>query len=453
MSSRGQGAGNSLVALFAAVFLFMFADTVLQTILPVTLKETGAASAGVIGLMVALPQGVGFITALPASAYGDTRGRARMASWAACVATLASLVAVAAVGRSVAWWLLPVLGLGLTRLVVWTSTLATVSTSGDPHMMQGLNGATQRGAAAVAAVATAVVVARQAWSSAYFGIAVSYALLLPLSLIALHRVGEGRDLFPRPTESYRFAAEVVIRDPAMRASSLVGMCAMTVMTLGSSFFALTLDASPRQVASTLAILLLTRDVTSIAVGPLLPQVLRRFGIGGTVVVATACGGVGVAALTIPTQAWPVTAVAAVLQGASICLCIGCTNLLAVGSRGGRAPGSGLRIASSNLGGCVGSLFLPVGMGAVLEHGGRTLLFASAAAVTALLGAGARWSTRSLSLAGDADADGDGSTPPPRAWRPSHRRLDRPPVLQSVPSPTEGNGPTEARTSDPARSKE
>jgi len=428
MSGRGQGAGSSLVALFAVVFLFMFADTVLQTVVPVTLKETGAASASLIGVLVALPQGVGFITALPASAYGDTRGSARMASCAACVAALGSLVAVAAVGRPAAWWLLPVIGLGLTRLVVWTSVLAAVSTSGDPHVMQGWNGATQRGAAAVAAVATAVVVGRQAWSSAYFGIAVSYALLIPLMLIVLRRTGEGRDLLPRPAESYRFATEAVVRDPAIRASSLVALCAMTVMTLGSSFFALTLDASPRQVASTLAILLLTRDVSSIAVGPLLPRVLRRFGIGGTVVLATACCGAGVAALAVPAQAWPVTAVAGVLQGAAICLCIGCTNLLAVGSRGGRVAGPGLRIASSNLGACVGSLFLPIGMGAVLEHGGRTLLFASAAAVTALLGACARWSIRSH-------------------W------LDRPPVLPSVPWPAEGNGPTDARMSDPVRSKE
>jgi hypothetical protein len=412
MRGRGRGAGNPFVALFAEVFLFMFADTVLQTVLPVTLKETGAASAGLIGLLVALPQGIGFITALPAAAYGDTGGRARMASWAACVAALASLVAVAAVGRSVAWWLIPVVGVGLTRLLVWTSTLATVSTSGDPHVMQGLNGATQRGAAALAAVAAAVVVGRQAWSSAYVGIAVSYALLVPLSLIALHRTGEGRDQFPRPAESYRFAAEVVVRDPAMRASSLVGMCSITVMTLSSSFFALTLDASPRQVASTLAILLLTRDVTSIAVGPLLPRVLRRFGIGGTVVLAAACGGAGIAALTVPSRAWPLTAAAAASQGASICLCIGCTNLLAVASRGGRPAGSGLRIAASNLGGCAGSLFLPVGMGAVLEHGGRTLLFVGAAAVTALLGAGARWSIGSLTSAGDRNPVGDSPAPPP-----------------------------------------
>ncbi len=392
----------------------MFADTVLQTVLPVTLKETGAASVGLIGLLVALPQGIGFITALPAAAYGDTGGRARMSSWAACVAVLASLVAVAAVGRSVAWWLIPVVGVGLTRLIVWTSTLAVVAESGDPHVMQGLNGATQRGAAALAAVAAAVVVGRQAWSSAYFGIAISYALLIPLSLIALHRIGGGDDRFPRPAESYRFAAEAVVRDPATRASSLVGMCAITVMTLGSSFFALTLDTSPRQVASTLVLLLLTRDVTSIAVGPLLPRVLRRLGIGGTVVLAAACGGAGIAALAIPSRAWAVTAIAALLQGASICLCIGCTNLLAVGSRGGRAAGSGLRIASSNLGACAGSLFIPVSMGAVLQHGGKTLLFAGVAAATLLLGASARWSIRRATPAASRNEDGDGAAPPPQA---------------------------------------
>ena len=70
--------GGSLVTLFGAVFLFMFADTLLPTVLPVTLKQTGAASAGLIGLLVALPQGIGFLTALPAAARGDTRGRARI---------------------------------------------------------------------------------------------------------------------------------------------------------------------------------------------------------------------------------------------------------------------------------------------------------------------------------------------------------------------------------------
>ncbi len=312
-----------------------------------------------------------------------------------------SLAAVAAAGRPAAWWLLPVLGIGLTRLVVWTSTLAAVAEGGRPHVMQGLNGATQRGAAAVAAVAAALVVGRQAWSSAYLGIAVSYALLVPLSLVALRRRGDGAvagdgavpggDRFPPPARSYQFAAEALASETAMRASALVGVCAVTVMTLGSSFFALTQDGSPRKVAGTLAILLLTRDVTSIAVGPLLPPVLRRLGIGGTVVLAAGCGAAGVAVLTVPAPAWPVLVVAAILQGASICLCIGCTNLLAVGYRGRRAAGPGLRIASSNLGVCVGSLLLPVGMGAVLQHGGRTLLFAAVAAVIALVGAGARWS--------------------------------------------------------------
>jgi predicted MFS family arabinose efflux permease len=399
--SRTPRAGSSLAALFAAVFLFMFADTVLLTILPVTLKQTGAASAGLIGLLVALPQGIGFITALPAAAYGDTRGPARLASWAACLAALASVAAIAAAGRPVAWWLLPVIGIGLARLVVWTSLLAAVSTSGDPPVMQGLNGATQRAAAAVAAVATAVVIGRQAWSSGYVGVAVPYAVLVPLTLIALARAGrnrtgedrpdEGRERFPRPAQSYRFTAQVVVSDPAIRASSLVAMCAVTVMTLGSSFFALTLDASPRQVAGTLVILLLTRDVTSIATGPLLPRVLRRLGVGGTVVLATVSGAAGLAALAAPARGWPLTVAAAALQGVSICLCIGCTNLLAVGSRGRRVAGPGLRIASSNLGACAGSLLLPVGMGAVLEHGGATALFAGTAAVTAVLGAGARWS--------------------------------------------------------------
>ena len=395
--------GGTLVTLFGAVFLFMFADTLLQTVLPVTLKDTGAASAGLIGLLVALPQGIGFITALPAAAAGDTRGRARIASRAACVAALVSLAAVAAAGRPAAWWLFPVLGIGLTRLVVWTSTLAAVAEAGHPHVMQGLNGATQRGAAAVAAVAAALVVGRQAWSSAYIGIAVSYALLVPLSLVALRRAGDGEgavtgdgavaggDRFPPPARSYQFAAEALASETAMRASALVGVCSVTVMTLGSSFFALTQDGSPRKVAGALAVLLLTRDVTSIAVGPLLPPALRRLGIGGTVVLAAACGAAGVAALTVPGPAWPVLAVAAMLQGASICLCIGCTNLLAVGYRGSRAAGPGLRIASSNLGVCVGALLLPVGMGAVLQHGGRTLLFAAAAAVIAVAGAGARWS--------------------------------------------------------------
>jgi hypothetical protein len=385
---------RAVIAPFAAVFVFMFADTMMQTALPVTLKDTGAASAGVIGAMVALPQGIGFLTALPAAAHGDRHGTVRLAVLSSAVAGVGACFALVVVGRSVLWWLLPVLAFGLGRLVVWISILTTVSTTGDAHLMQGFNGATQRGAAAAAAVACTVIIAHEAWRAAYLAIALAYGLLIPLSVVALRRTGLGLDASPDPKDAYRFAVTVSVHDHALRAASLVAVACTGVMILGSSFFALTLHAPHRDVARTLAILLLARDFASILVGPLLPRLLRRLGIEGTVVLATGCGALGVLGLALPADFWAVTAVAAALQGACICLCIGCTNLLAVDPRGGLKAGPGMRIAAANLAPCLAGLVLPVAMGAILGRLGGTFLFVSVAVTTAAFGGVALMAIRS-----------------------------------------------------------
>jgi hypothetical protein len=388
---------RAVVGLFAAVFVFMLADTTLQTILPVTLARTGAASAGLIGVMVALPQGVGFLTALPASAYGDRHGRARLSAIAAVVAAGGAILAIATVGRSAPWWLLPVLAIGLARLVVWTSVLAMVSTTGDPHRMQGLNGATQRAAAGVAAILCALVVARQAWWVAFCVIAAAFAVLAPLSRSALRRGPVARDATPSPRSSYGLAADLSVRDPALRAASLVALLCTGVMVLGSSFFALTLRGDRDDIARTLAVLLLARDGVSIVVSPFLPRLLRRLGLQGTVALATASGTLGVLGLAVPLHHWAWIALTAALQGTCICLSIGCTNLLAVDTRSGRVAGPGLRIASANLAPCLGGLTLPVAMGAILGNLGSAELFVAVAAATAGFGAVALVAIRTLGM--------------------------------------------------------
>ncbi|MGC5249519.1 MFS transporter [Gordonia sp. DT219] len=385
VGEHAQVAAKSGAALFAAVFLFVFADSVVQTVMPVTLEKTGAASAGVIGLMIALPQGIGFISSLPAAAFGDARGRARMVAFTSLLLGAAGLAMACLVGASVVWWLLPVIMIGLTRLVAWVSILATVSTTGNPHVMQGLNGATQRGAAAVAAIVAAVVVASGIWQAAFVGVAVAMVALAPLTRSVLPSTGAGYAAGPHPREAYGFARTVVIGDWGIRASSLVAMCAMTVMTLGNSFFALTVDGSPHRIAIILVILLLARDVASILVGTVLPSLLIRLGIGGTVVVAGMCGSSGILMLAIPDLGWALMIVAAVLQGAAVCLCIGCTNLLAVNSTGGRPAGAGLRIAASNLIPCMGALLVPIAMGSTLQHLGRVPMFIGTALLAGGLG--------------------------------------------------------------------
>ncbi|MBW9122087.1 MFS transporter [Microbacterium trichothecenolyticum] len=415
------------VALFGCVFLYMFADSLQQTVLPLSLETTGA-SVEMIGLFVAIPQGIGFLSALPAVAHADRVGRGPITVLNSIVAVVAMLcLAWAATGQPLPWWVIGIVVFGLTRLTVWTCILATLSTTGDPLHMQGINGATQRAAAAIAAVSAAAVIATQAWSWAFLLVAVALLVMTPLAALALRATKPPAVAsLPTPAVSFAVAGRLAVRNRPIIASSMVGTSCLVVMLVGNAFFALSLVDSPVELAVAVATLLVMRDLTSIGLGLLFRPLASRVDLGRLILIATVCGATGVAFLAVaPGETW-VSVIAGCLQGAAIAWCIGATNLLAVGMGEGASRGAALRIASSTIIPGVTSFALPLVLALALGTGGAASMFFTAAGVIVVLGcAGYLVARTSVSFARSIPAQAeDGLTDEDNATEPVAILSDR-----------------------------
>jgi len=289
------------------------------------------------------------------------------------------------------WWMIPIIAFGLARLVVWIAVLATVSTTDNPFRMQGINGATQRGAAAVAAIVAGIIIATEVWALGFVLVAAGLAAVVPVALRALPRRPPWVDnTLPRPGRAYGVAIKLATTRLTIVASAFVALCCLVVMMVGTSFFGLTLALAldPGEIAVTVVTLLLTRDLASIGFGLVFHRLILKVGLPGTVMCAAGCATVGLALLAFAGTSLVVLVLAAVLQGAAVAWCIGTTNILAVGTGAESRSGAGLRIAASNIIPCVGALCLPVAFAATLQYGGPGALFAVASAIALTLGAAA-----------------------------------------------------------------
>lgn len=393
MSRLGPGAGRALVL----VFLFVGADTLAQTLLPLTLEAAGAASPAVIGVMVALVNGIGVVTALPASAHGDRHGRRRVIRVTAGVAAAAAVGMAVVHGSSSLWlWAGPILAYGLVRVAMMSALLAEVTTSGRPVEIQGLNSAAQRGAAALAAVAASALILHGAWAAGLAGVAVCLALMLPVARAPLGSATTTAG--PRPGEAFAFGWRLVSRERAVLGSSLVALCSVVMFVVGNSFFALAIGTDRAGHAGLVAALLVSRDVTSIALSPVLGRIVRRIGLTASVLGVGVAGAAGLVLLVVVPPSVPVVVVSAALQGVAVSLCIATTNLLAMATRTDLPSGPSVRVAAMNAAPSTGGLALPVLLGVLLGGPGAAWMFLTAAVLVLAIGATAWWLVRHSVLA-------------------------------------------------------
>lgn len=379
---RRLGTGSALA--LASVFLFVGADSLIQTLLPLALEAADAASPAVIGVMVAVVNGIGLLSALPVSAYGDRFGRRTVLRAGAVVALVACLAMALLSGQSALWlWCLPILAYGLVRVALMSALLAEVTTSGRPVEIQGLNNVAQRGSAALAAVAATIVIAQGAWAFGMVLVALCLALMLPLARAPLGTVRT--DLGPDVHESFRFGWRLLSRERAVLGSSLVALCSVILFVVGNSFFALAVGADARGNAGLVAAFLVSRDATSILLGPVLGRTVRRIGVTAAVLWVGVFGAAGLGLLVVAPHHVPTVVVSAALQGAAASLCIATTNLLAMATATDIPSGPSVRVAAMNACPSIGGLVLPVVLGVLLGGPGAELMFLTAAGLTLVVG--------------------------------------------------------------------
>ncbi|MCW2603834.1 MAG: hypothetical protein JWN61_1969 [Pseudonocardiales bacterium] len=369
------------------VFVYFMSDAMFQTLLPVSMDANGITSGFVIGIFIAAASGVGILLAPPATAWGDRHGRARVLVLGGLASFVAMLLMAGAARGGSAWlWLFPVLLYGVARATTAISTLAVVSTTGDPLRMQGLNSVAQRGSAAIGAIATAGFIATGHYS-------VGFALM---SLTGLYVCLVARRVAPPPApenratvaprDSYAVSLRMLRDERALQASSLINIGAVTIGLLGNAFYPLALDVRPDRLAFWVLVLLLFRDITSVCVGPFFHVIVTAVGVQRVMVILASSNVASLVIVALAGSSVPWICLAAVLQGAAMSLSIGSTNFMA--TQGGRLGGRGLRITATNYGISVSSLFLPLMFGALFDILGSRAVFITGAVVVAAVMGGA-----------------------------------------------------------------
>nr|WP_182886852.1 MFS transporter [Microbispora sp. H10885] len=393
--SLGEPAGASGTALAVAMVVALFlTESLVQILLPVGLEASGAGSGLLIGVLLALAQGAGVVMSPPAALRADRHGRGGVLFAGGLVLAGCAAGLAAATSFSSAWiWVLPLLGYGLARGSVVTTTLAVVARSGDRYRTQGLNGAAQRLSAAVAATLSVVLLAHLGTRGAA-GPGLWLVVLSALTFALLARRVRGRADRDDPADlsgtsgargGYAASLRMLRREPALQASSLINLNLNTVVLLGNSFYPIALDVPAERLPGLVLTLLLCRDLTSVAAGPFFGRVVSRIGLRGAVTVSGVCAVAGLAAVGLAGNGFAGVAAGAVLHGLAGATGIGATNLLA--TAGSSAGGTGLRLAATNYLNGVGMLVLPVVFGALLDVSGPGGVFLAGACVSAAMLAG------------------------------------------------------------------
>ncbi|GAA5040105.1 MFS family permease [Thermocatellispora tengchongensis] len=387
-----EGASGTALAVAMVVTLFL-TESLAQILLPVALEASGVRSGLLIGVLLALAQGLGLLMAPPAAVRTDRAGRGGVLSAGGlAVAACAAGMALAAQGAPVWAWALPLAGYGLARGAVVTTTLAVVARSGERYRTQGLNGAAQRLAAALAAVVSVSLLAGSGAGAAGPGLWLVVPPALAFALLARRVRGRADRDDPAALTAtagarggYLASLRMLRREPALQASSLINLNLNTVVLLGNSFYPIALDVPADRLPWLVLTLLLCRDLTSVAAGPFFGRVVARVGLRGAVTVSGVCAVAGLAAVGLAGSGFAGAALGAVLHGLAGATGIGATNLLATGE--GAAGGTGLRLAATNHLNGVGMLVLPVVFGALLDLSGPRGVFLTGAVASAAMLAG------------------------------------------------------------------
>ncbi|MEY9210739.1 hypothetical protein NI17_013885 [Thermobifida halotolerans] len=400
--SRPFPAGSAVAPVMLMVLILFTVDAVVQTVLPVALAANGLGSGLLVGVFLALAQGLGLLIAPPVNAHADRRGRRGVLAVGGLLIAACAVGVVLAVGRGAWVWVVVVLGYGLGRGATVVTTLAVVARTGDPYRTQGYNGATQRLAAALAAVLAATVLTDGRWVWAFW---LTAAFGIAFALLSLRVAGPGGDpgAGVAVARSYPVSLGMLRGDRALQASSLVNLNLACLTLIGNSFYPFVLDVPAGELAGWLLALLLCRDLAAVASGPLFGTVVGRVGMRGVLLLTGGCSVAGLLAVGLGGGIAGVV-VGALLQGVAISTGIGATNILATSAREG---GTGLRLAATNYLNGVGSVAVPVLLGLSFDLAGASSVFVLGALVCAALVAGV------LALGGGTQAgsnrQGRGST--------------------------------------------
>jgi hypothetical protein len=324
------------------IFLVYFCQTYAFILLPLEALRA-AISPGLVGLLLVLPGGVGFLADVPLAAISDGRGRRLMiVAGGLTMVGLGSSLSISAPVAVVVAAILAGLALGLLSAPA-LAALIDVAPDGRQSSIQGWNGAAQAIASMAAAIGAGLMFEGQQ-SIAALPIAVAGLLIAGLAL------GLPADAGARPIGllgSYG-RAFLLFRFGAIRTVGLLAVAyGLLFLVIGNTFVPLYLVSSVGIAPSIVGLGLAIRPILVMVGSPTFGHVVPRTGVLLPTVLLTLLSVVGIAITPLASIALGLAFLALALQGTGIVYSAAAANVLI--ARATVSTERAVAIAATNLG--------------------------------------------------------------------------------------------------------
>lgn len=369
--------------LLLTVFLIFLAQSLTSVLMPIEATGIGM-SASAVGLLVGIPQGVGFITDIPVASWSDIVGR-RLPIIAGSVAGLLAAVLFTSAG-SAGLLGVAVLVFGISMSLSSGPTLAFVTEAAEPRdhaRIQGFNGSVQGLSILVGATSAGLLLSAAGARAAFWTMALVMALigLISYGLRERTRKGIGLHLRPRSLATrYLRVLELIRTERAVRmagASSL--LYTLQLLTLENSFIPLYLIGFRHYAGAVVGLLLATRSLVGVGLSAMYGRIFARFGLVRPILIGNLIGFVGI--IMVGLIANPLALVLPfALQGAGIAFGPATANLLITSATAEEERAIGF--SANSFMGRVGGFAFPIIVGFAIATGGYKWLFITAGALGA-----------------------------------------------------------------------
>ena len=367
---------RNLYLIFAAMFWLFVAQTSAFVLIPLIASAIGLRG-GAIGLLVAMPAGLGLATDVLAATTSDRIGRKPLILVGAIVG-VASGTHLAIASDFTALFIDSV-GLGLSLSFTLGPVLAYVTEASLPEdaaRIQGYLGGVQGSSMLLAALAIGFSIDRLGTQPSSALVAIPMALAFLAVTAVEESVTRGRARSARELiATYGVALGFLLRRPQLQISALNSLIyTMVVFIVGTSFLPIYIVRDLSLPGVLVGILIATRNAALTIASPFFGYVVRRRGFVQTLLGANAASVIGLFGLAlVPDWRWLYVPLA--LAGFGAGFGAASSNLLVASAtaRYERALG----FAANSLMGRAGGLVLPVVFGAILGLWGSHGVFVAA----------------------------------------------------------------------------
>lgn len=369
---------NRDVYLVLGWFLCFFAtQTLFFALIPLSAAALGLPGL-LIGVLVAIPSGVGVVTDVLVGVTSDTIGRrapmgvgAFLGVLSAVLMTLAGSFASLAIG---------VLGFGLAMSLSLGPALARLTEASLPEeqaRVQGYNGAVQGLGALTGAVVIGLVVDRLGPQGTFPIGAILMAIMLMLSVSIREPAGRRSKRLTRVrlAGGYLAALRMLATRSVLRLATLVSLVyGLVILIAGNAFLPFYVIRGLGESVALAGALLAVRNVLAMVTSPFFGVVMGRFGLLTPMLASNAVACLAVLAVSFTTDPGLLFGLVA-LQGLGTGFTAATANTLITSATVPEERALGF--AANSLVARAGGLILPLLCGAVLEAWGIRAVFVAA----------------------------------------------------------------------------